>query len=252
VRWALAVLAACLVAGNPARGEGESESVTVYAAASLTEAVGAIAKRFQGARVSASFGASSELARQIKDGAPADVFLSASPDWLSFVREAGKLEGESLVFARGELVCIATRGSALHAKGALDPAALLEKGLAPGDRVAIADAGVPAGEYARQALGNLGLAEAYRPRLVGQKDVRAVLNAVAKGELQAGFVYASDARAADVELLFAFDPKSHAPIEYAAGVVRGAPHPEAARAFLDFLRGEAARAELAAAGFGLP
>jgi molybdate transport system substrate-binding protein len=250
VRRVLAVLFSSVALAAPARAEGQS--VSVYAAASLTEVVGAVAKRFEGGRVQASFGASSELARQIKDGAPADVFLSASPDWMSFVKQAGKLEGESIVFARGELVCVVPRGSALHARGALDPATLLEKGLAPGDRVGIADVGVPAGEFARQALASLGLAEAYRSRLVGQKDVRAVLNAVAKGELQAGFVYATDARAADVERLFAFDPKSHAPIEYVAGVVRGAPHPEVARAFLDFLGGEAARAELAAAGFGLP
>lgn len=246
----LAVLVGALVPAAPARGEGET--VTVYAAASLTEVVGAVAKRFQGARVQASFGASSELARQIKDGAPADVFLSASPDWMRAVAEAGKLEGEPVVFARGELVCIARRGSALRARGAVDAATLLEKALAPGDRVAIADAGVPAGEYARQALASLGLAEAYRPRLVGQKDVRAVLNAVAKGELPVGFVYATDARVAEVERVFAFDPKSHEPIEYVAGALRGAPHPEAARAFLDFLGSEAARAELAAAGFGLP
>jgi molybdate transport system substrate-binding protein len=245
-----AILLGALVLAAPARGE--EGSVTVYAAASLTEAVGAVAKRFEAARVQASFGSSSELARQIQDGAPADVFLSASPDWMRAVAEAGKLAGEPVVFARGELVCIAARGSELRARGAVDPASLLEKGLAPGDRVAIADAGVPAGEYARQALANLGLADAYRPRLVGQKDVRAVLNAVSKGELPVGFVYATDARVADVERLFAFDPKSHAPIEYVAGVVQGAPHPEAARAFLAFLRGEAARAELAAAGFGLP
>ena len=212
----------------------------------------ALGKRFEAAKLQTSFGASSELARQIRDGAPADVFLSASPEWIDFLREAGKLEGEAAVFARGELVAIAAAGSGLRERGVVDAASLLEKGLAPGERVAIADAGVPAGEYARQALAKLGLGEAYRPRLVGQKDVRAVLNAVEKRELAAGFVYATDARAAAVEVLFRFDPASHAPIEYLAAAVQGAPNAEGARAFLAFLASEAARAELAAAGFALP
>jgi molybdate transport system substrate-binding protein len=236
---------------GPAPLRGESEPVTVFAAASLSEVVNALGARFEGAALRTSFGASSELARQIRDGAPADVFLSASPEWVEFLREAERVDGEPLVFARGELVAVAAPGSGLREKGARD-AASLEGALAPADRVAIADAGVPAGEYARQALAHQGLAEAYRRRLVGQKDVRAVLHAVERGELAAGFVYASDARVAKVDVLFAFDPASHAPIEYLAVAVRGAPRPEAARRFLGFLRGEAARAVLAEAGFRLP
>lgn len=245
--------AACflvLLVAAPLRGE--RESVRVYAAASLTDLVGALAALPGAGPITASFGASSELARQIVDGAPADVFLSASRDWMDFLGEAGKLEGASRVFARGELVCVAPEHAALLAKGVSDAASLLEKGLAPGDRVAIADAGVPAGEYARQALASLGLAEAYRPLLVGQKDVRAVLHTVERGELQAGFVYATDARAAGLPVLFAFDPKHHAPIEYLAGAVAGSPRIEAARGFLAFLDSAPARAELANAGFRLP
>lgn len=223
----------------------------MLAAASLTEVVGALASRFEGARVVAGFGASSELARQIRDGAPADVFLSASPEWVDFLREAGLLEGDPAVFARGELVCIAHGGSGLREKGVVDAASLLEA-LAAGDRVAIADAGVPAGEYARQALASVALTDAYRPRLVGQKDVRAVLHAVERRELSAGFVYATDARGAAVEVLFAFDDQSHAPIEYHAAVLRGAQNAEAARRFLAFLKSEPARRLLAAAGFRIP
>jgi molybdate transport system substrate-binding protein len=244
------VAVAALAAGSPAGSAGGE--LRVWSAASLTDVVAALAERFEGPALRASFGSSGELARQIRDGAPADLFLSASPEWIDFLREAGSLEGDAAVFARGELVAIAAPGSGLRERGVLDAASLLEKGLAAGDRVAIADAGVPAGEYARQALASLGLAEAYRPRLVGQKDVRAVLNAVEKGELAAGFVYATDARAAGVPVLFAFDPKTHAPIEYLAAVVRGAPNAEGARAFLAYLRSEAARAELSAAGFALP
>jgi molybdate transport system substrate-binding protein len=246
------LLAALLCASALAAPAGAGpDRLTVYAAASLSEVVEAFAQGFPGARVRVSFGSSSELARQIEDGAPADVFLSASPDWIGFLREAGALAGEPVLLARNRLVCIAPEASPLAGRGAGDPAALLAA-LAPGDRVAIAVEGVPAGEYARKALAHLGLLEAYRPRLVGLKDVRAVLHAVEQGELPAGFVYATDAKVARVERLFAFDPAGHPPIEYHAAVLRGAANPQGARRFLAYLQGEAARELLAAAGFALP
>ena len=124
--------------------------------------------------------------------------------------------------------------------------------LAADDGVAIADPGVPAGEYARAALEDLGLLEAYEPHLVGQKDVRAALHAVERGELRAGFVYATDASIASVRVLFAFDPSTHPPAEYRAVALRGAAHPEAAQRFLEYLQGEAARGVFSAAGFEVP
>jgi molybdate transport system substrate-binding protein len=233
----------------PVRAQPEAE-VRVLAAASLTEVVEALAARFEGARVVPSFGASSELARQIADGAPADVFLSASPEWIDFLREKGILDGEPVVLARNQLVCVAPRESPL-AGGVPDPRALLGR-LAEGDLVAIADAGAPAGEYARAALAKLGLLDAYSPRLLGQKDVRAVLRLVAQGEVAAGFVYATDAKLARVERLFAFDPATHPPIEYHAATLHGAASPAEARRFVAFLGEPAARAVLAEAGFALP
>jgi len=246
------LLLAALALAWPAHAEdGERARVRVFAAASLTEVVEALARPFEGGHVVPSFGASSELARQIRDGAPADVFLSASREWVEFLRAASALDGEPLVFARNALVCVAPRGSPLAAQGIADPRALLAH-LAPGDRVAIADAGVPAGDYAREALARLGLRDAYRPRLVGQKDVRAVLHAVERGELPAGFVYATDAKLAAVERLFALDPTTHPPVEYQAAALRAAANPAGARAFLLHLRSDAARALLSDAGFALP
>jgi molybdate transport system substrate-binding protein len=242
-------IAFILLAGAPARAE-EKPRVRVLAAASLTEVVEALAQRFEGARVVPSFGASSELARQIADGAPADVFLSASPEWIDFLREKRLLDGEPVVLARNQLVCVAPRGSPL-AGGVDDPRALLGR-LAAGDLVAIADAGVPAGEYAREALAKLGLLDAYGPHLLGQKDVRAVLRLVEQGEVAAGFVYATDAKVARALRLFAFDPASHPPIEYHAAALRSASSPAEARRFVAFLREPAARAVLAEAGFALP
>jgi molybdate transport system substrate-binding protein len=223
----------------------------VFAAASLTEVVEGLAERYGGARVKPSFGSSSALARQIRDGAPADVFLSANPDWIDFLREAGAIAGEPIALARNRLICIASRGGPLAGRGVADPRALLAA-VGPDGRVAIADEGVPAGEYARAALAHLGLLDAFLPHLVGQQDVRAVLHAVEQGELPAGFVYATDAKVAAVETLFSFDPTTHPPIEYQAAAVRGARNPEEARRFLDYLRSETARSLLTNAGFALP
>jgi molybdate transport system substrate-binding protein len=223
----------------------------VLAAASLTEAVTALAADFSDARVLTSFGSSSALARQIRDGAPADVYLSASADWMDFLREAGALAGPPLEIARNRLVSIAPRDGRLARRGVRDPSALRDA-LEPGASLAIADQGVPAGEYARSALSHLHLLDALRPRLVGQRDVRAVLHAVERGELAAGFTYATDARVADVAVLFAFDPATHPPIVYAAAALRGAARPETARRFLHFLQGANARLRLADAGFVTP
>lgn len=261
MRRRITALLLVALAALPASGAGvradtpEPAPLRVLAAASLTEVVAILARRFEashaGARVETSFGASSVLARQIRDGAPADVFLSASPAWMDLLTEADALAEESVVIARGRLVCIAPHGSALAQRGVSDARSLFDV-LGPQARVAIADAGVPAGEYARGALRHLGLLAAARRRLVGQKDVRAVLHAVERGALDAGFVYATDAAVARATVLFAFDPATHPPIAYRAAVLRGARAPAAARRFLAFLRTDAAREVLVRAGFDAP
>jgi molybdate transport system substrate-binding protein len=249
---ALLLVGALGLAAKAARAESAPAPLRVLAAASLTEVVAALAKDFGDGKlkVATSFGASSDLARQIRDGAPADVFVSASPDWVAFLREGKAIAGEPVLVARNALVCVAPKGSPL-AGAAADPRALLAR-LAGDDLVAIADAGVPAGDYARKALEKLGVAAGFEKRLVGQKDVRAVLHAVEQGEVAAGFVYATDAKVARVETLFAFDPKTHPPIEYHAVVLRQATNPEAAKRFLAHLKSAAGRARLSAAGFVLP
>jgi len=229
----------------------EPEPLRILAAASLTEVVSALAEQDQDTDAVASFGSSSALARQIRDGAPADLFVSASPQWIDFLRAAGALAGEPVVLARNRLVAIAPAGGSLAPAGIDDPRALLEA-IGSDGRVAIADEGVPAGEYARSALEQLGLLQDYLPHLVGQSDVRAVLHAVEQGELPAGFVYSTDARLADVEILFAFEPSTHPPIEYQAAALRNAADPVAAQRFLDHLQGELARDLLTRSGFEVP
>jgi molybdate transport system substrate-binding protein len=251
LRVGAAIALGAVVLAFAAASAEEPRPLRVLAAASLTEVVEALAQCFDGGPVVSSFGSSSELARQIRDGAPADVFLSASSEWIDYLKEEGALSGEVIVIARNALVCIAPKGSPLVGQGVSDPASLLAR-IGSDDLVAIADAGVPAGDYARRSLQHLKLLAGFEPRLVAQKDVRAVLHAVEQGELAAGFAYATDAKVAAVDVLFAFDPASHPPIEYQAAVLSGAASPEPARRFLEYLRGSAAWALLERAGFALP
>ena len=247
VAWWVTLLGAGVL--GSCAGERGPEPMRILAASSLTEVVDAVADGFA-ERLELNVGASGALARQIRDGAPGDVFLSASPRWVESLAAAGEIDGDPVVIARNRLVCVAGEASRLVGRGLGDPRGLLE-GLRDDERLAIADAGVPAGEYAREALSRLGLLHAYEPHFVGQRDVRAVLHAVAQGELSAGFVYATDVRVAPVKVLFEFDPNVHSAIEYQAVVLRRSRHPERARRLLDFLEGEPGQALLSRAGFAI-
>lgn len=245
---AYAFFATTATATTTAADPGE---LRVHAAASLTDVVETLARAHEPVRVVASFGSSSTLARQIRDGAPADVYLGASKDWVEFLREHGRVEGAPLVFATNRLVCVGPERHRLAGGDAVGMRALAEK-IGPQGRVGIADDGVPAGDYARAALEEAGVLYPLLPHLVGMKDVRAVLRAVEAAEIDVGFVYATDARGARVDVLFAVDPTAHPRIEYAAAVVEGTKHREAARSFLTFLQSEEARAILRDAGFSRP
>jgi molybdate transport system substrate-binding protein len=241
------VLTACGPADSPAqvRTGAARQVLTVFAAASTTDVVLELAQGYPGPRIRPSFGASSDLARQIRDGAPADVFLSASRPWAESLAEAGALEGEVVVFARNALVCVVPKGSELRARDL----AQLHAALGRIDKVGIADEGVPAGEYTRESLAASGLLEAFRPHLVGQSDVRAVLTAVQRGECSAGFVYSTDTRAAAVTTLFALPEGTYTPIELFVCATRGSAMPGAAQDFIAYLLGAEGRSVLERAGF---
>jgi molybdate transport system substrate-binding protein len=229
--------------------------LTVLAAASLTDVLGdfeTVFERRNEVDIRASYGSSSDLSRQIADGAPADVYLSASKTWIEQLEKTGWLDGDYVVVARNRLVCIAAPEIP-----PLDPSPtglrqLYEDLVKSGWRVAVADEGVPAGDYARQAMKSVGLLDSYKPILVGQKDVRAVLRAVAGGELSIGLVYATDAKTAKVKVLFAVDSNLHDSIEYYAAVISGSPNAAAARDYIALLRAGAGRSTFEARGFGLP
>jgi molybdate transport system substrate-binding protein len=213
---ALSVLFALLVAGTiPAAAQ--SRGPLVLAAASLQEAMSAAADgwaRKGHARPVISFAASSALARQIEQGAPADLFIPADEAWMDYV--AGKRlvrQGTRVSFLTNSLVLVAPRAS--QTRLTIAPRFPLARAIGNG-RLAMADPdGVPAGKYGRQALMRLGVWQSVSTRIARAQNVRAALVLVGRGEAPLGIVYATDARAApDVRIVGTFPPDSHAPISY--------------------------------------
>lgn len=201
-----------------------------------------------GATVTFSFAATSVLARQIEHGAPASIFVSANRQWMQHVADAGLLvAGSRAVVTGNQLALIAPKDDVVIAK--VTPALPIAQLL--GDRrLALGDPDhVPAGKYAKEALTSLGLWPALIGKLAPMANVRVALTVVQRGEAPLGVVYASDAQAASkVRLLDLFPADSHSPIIYEAALVAGQATP-AARQFMAFLLGPAARTLFAEHGF---
>lgn len=228
--------------------------LTVFAAASLQDGLDAALAGWSargGRRVVVSYAASSALARQIEQGAPADLFVSADQAWMDYLETRGRvLPGSRADLVGNTLVVVAPGDAAMRA---LPPdAAAWRAALGAGGRLAIAETTtVPAGRYGRQSLEALGLWPVVRDRLAQADNVRAALAFVARGEAPLGIVYATDARAEPrVRVVAALPARSHAPITYPAA--RVAAGDRAAAGLLDYLRGPEARARFAAAGFTVP
>ena len=213
----------------------DQDRVTVFAAASLTDALQELAgdwRRQNGGEVRYSFASSSTLARQIEAGAPADIFISANPEWMDYLAGKNLIVPDSRTEPLGnDLLLVAPADSALskvQIDSNLDVAALVR----PGERIATGDpAHVPVGMYAQQALTRLGLWEKTDPLLARADSVRAALALVERGESPLGIVYASDAVASSkVKVVGKFPPDSHDPITYPFAIVMGHDTP-AVRAF---------------------
>lgn len=230
--------------------ESPSQPVRLYAAASLTDVLTDVAARFEsrgGGRVVASFGASSTLAQQIREGAPPGVFVSASAEWADRVVGWGLAEpGSRTDLLTNSLVVVVPRAAADPPSRIAGLADLADGRFA---RIALADpAAVPAGKYARAALETAGVWERVAPRVVAAQDVRGALAWVARGEAPVGIVYVTDAASsAAVEVAVRVPPDLHPAIVYPALVVKGAG--PGARALLEFLRSDEAREVFVAAGF---
>lgn len=212
----------------------------VFAAASMADAMKELSAAYTeggGEAVRFNFASSGALARQIEAGAPADVFVSANTEWMDWLDAKGCTESASRFdLAANTLVMISPKGSGLAFNGKLD------------GRVAVGDfKSVPAGMYAKEALAHLGWLQHLRPRLVMASNVRTALLYVERGEVAAGIVYASDAKASDrVAVVGTFPPESHSPIAYP---VAACSKSKAAAGFLAYLKTDAAKAILKKHGF---
>ena len=240
----LAILSLFAVMAGALQPAIAQDSITVFAAASLKNALddanGAFSKA-TGAKVVASYEASSALAKQIEQGAPADIFISADLRWMNYAAEHMLIKSESRVNLLGNrLVLIAPKDSKLDtvtiAKG-FDIAKLAGDG-----RIAVADVkAVPAGLYAKAALESLGAWPAAEPKLAMAENVRATLAFVARGETPIGIVYETDARIEPkVKTVGVFPDSSYPPVTYPVAATTAAKNPAVAR-YLDFLRTPAAK-----------
>ena len=244
----LGTLALCLppVAAN----SQPTAPVTVFAAASLTDSLKLAAEAYKaktGVTVTLSFGASSTLARQIEQGARADVFLSADTDWMDYLQKKNLIAEQTRKDLLGNrLVLVAGANAAPVSR--IAPGFNLAAALGDG-RLALADpASVPAGKYAKAALIALGVWDSVSAKVANAENVRVALEYVARGEAPYGIVYATDARVApSVRVAGVFPADSHPPIVYPAALTRTAS--PGAKAFLDFLGSAQAHAIFEKAGF---
>jgi molybdate transport system substrate-binding protein len=242
-RLALLVLVLFTACGPP------PATLTVSAAASLENVLAPVAdaysRRHPRIKIEFNFDGSGALARQIEDGAPADVFFSAAAEPMDTLAAHGLLNDSTRRdLLRGQIVLIVPRNAPDTGsfESLADPRVKF---------IALADpASVPAGEYGRQVLTAFGLWDRIQPKLVLAKDVRQVLSYVETGNADAGLVYATDARQSDKVRVAAIAPENtHSPVVYPVAALRAARDPAAARDFVAFLSGPEARAIFVSQGF---
>ena len=243
------------VTGGRGGADSDEGALTVFAAASLSDVFEAMGREFEaahpGVRVVFSFAGSQQLAQQLAQGAPGDVFASADERQMGAVVESGRIEaGAAQTFARNRLAAVVAPGNPAGVEALADLAR-------PGVRIALADAAVPAGRYALAFLDRAAeddaLGTAFREGVLAnvvsyEQNVRTVLTKVALGEADAGIVYVSDAAAADVEVVTI--PEGLNPVaRYPIAPLRDAERPALAGAFVDYVLSEEGQGILAAYGF---
>ncbi len=252
-------LAGTLAAAVILAGAARAEPLTMFGAASLTDALTEAGRAYEaqgGTAIRFAFAATSTLARQIEAGAPAQLFAAANERWMDYLAERGLIVDGSLVNPIGnDLVLVAPADSPL-AGMTLSRNTDLAGLLGPDGRLAVGDPDhVPAGIYAQAALQGLGLWDRLEARLARADNVRSALALVARGEAPLGIVYATDAAIApEVKVLARFPRDSHPPIRYPFALVRDWGGADAgdlrpARAFLAFLTGPAGLAIFERHGF---
>lgn len=235
----------------PFASASAQKSITIFAAASMKNAlddVDAVFTEKTGIKVVASYAASSVLAKQIQQGAPADIFMSADTDWMDYAVDKKAVNEASRVNLLGNsLVLIAPKDSRIN-QVMIGPGFDLAK-LAGNGRIATGDvSAVPIGKYAKAALEKFGSWKAAEPKFAMAESVRAALILVARGEAVLGIVYATDARVeSGVKIVGTFPPDSHPPIIYPVAATTTARSD--ASSYLAFLRSSAAKTIFEKYGF---
>jgi len=231
----------------------QAADVTVFAAASLKNALDDAAKRYEaktGGKVVVSYAASSALAKQIENGAPADIFFSADLDWMDYLEQRKLIDTASRHTLLGNtLVLIAPKDST--ASLVIEKNFPLLQALGADGKLAMASVDtVPAGKYGKAALTHLGVWDAVAPRVAPAENVRAALVFVARGEAPLGIVYGTDAKSEPaVRVVGTFPEDSHPKILYPVALTASA-KPEA-RKFLEFLLSPEAAPSFEAQGFSI-
>ncbi len=229
-----------------------SADVVVFAAASATESITEIGDAFAAkglGKITPSYASSSTLAKQIENGAPAGVFLSADQRWMDYLADKKLVaEGTRSDLLGNRVALIAPKDSKIELTP--EPGFALAAALGKDGRLAVGDpAHVPVGAYTQAALEKLGVWDQVKDRLAAGDSVRAALAYVERGETPLGIVYSTDAAASDkVRVVSLFPTDSHPPVLYPVGLIAGHDDAEAHR-FLDFLHGPEAKAVFAKHGF---
>lgn len=230
----------------------QAQELTVSAAASLTDAFREIGRAFEatrpGAKLVFNFAASGPLLQQIAQGAPVDVFATADQETMDRAAARSLIASDSrAVFAANRLVLVVPAGASAT------PTSLRDLRNAAYKRVAVGNpASVPAGRYAREAIDAAGLSEALKDSLILADSVRQVLVYVARAEVDAGFVYRTDALVDRERVRVALELPTRTPVTYPVAQVAASARPALARAFIAFLATPLARAVLARHGYAKP
>jgi molybdate transport system substrate-binding protein len=247
------LLLAALIASWMPPAHAQTRAILVFGAASLKNALDeadALYQRDKGGKVVVSYAASSALAKQIENGAPADIFISADLDWMDYLAQRNLIKPDTRSnFLGNKIVLIAAADSKLTLT--IGPNFQLAQSLGNG-RLAMADpASVPAGKYGKAALEALGVWSSVADKIAPAQDVRVTLAFVSRGEAPLGIVYQTDA-AADkgVKIVDAFPASTHPPIIYPIAVTSMSTNPETA-AYISFLKSPAAKPAFEKQGFVL-
>ena len=255
-RWLVGLLSLAVTATlafGPARPAAQAQGgeVVVFAAASLKNALDAINAQWQketGKKAAISYGASSALAKQIEQAAPAQMFISADLDWMDYVAQRNLIKPETrsnLLGNRIVLIAHKDKAQPIDIKPGFD----LAKALGDG-RLSMANVdSVPAGKYGKAALEKLGVWASVSNKIAQAENVRAALLLVSRGEAPLGIVYQTDAAAdPNVKIIGTFPEDSHPPIIYPIALTASANNPDAA-SFLDYIKSAKAKPLFEAQGF---